>query len=69
MSQIPPPRPVERTPVDGDCPACGRAELAEYDVVGEAGWTHVVKCGHCLTSARRTPAHRLGPITLLVDQL
>ncbi|MGD1220722.1 hypothetical protein AB9Q10_20090 [Streptomyces krungchingensis] len=69
MSQIAPPRPVERTPVAGDCSGCGRAELAAYDVVGETGWTHVVKCRHCLTSVRRTPANRLGPINLLVDQL
>ncbi|MFG2657326.1 hypothetical protein [Streptomyces sp. NPDC048425] len=69
MSQIAPPPAVERTPVAGDCPGCGRTALGEYDVVGETGWTHVVKCQHCLASVRRTPANRLGPITLLVDQL
>ena len=58
---------AERTPVEGACPRCAQSSLAEYDVVGEAGWVRVVKCQNCLHSLSRTPANRLGPITLLVD--
>ncbi|WP_440712478.1 hypothetical protein [Gordonia sp. FQ] len=56
-----------REPVDGTCPRCGATALARYDLVGEEGWVTVVKCGECLHSLERTPANRLGPITLLVD--
>lgn len=58
---------LDREAVDGTCPRCGQSRLATYDVVGEAGWETVVKCQNCLCSVQRTPANRLGPITLLVD--
>lgn len=58
---------AERVAVKGDCPRCDNPTLAEYDVVGEAGWVHVVKCQTCLHSLSRSPANRLGPIALLVD--
>ena len=60
---------VEREPVEGTCPSCGATALARYPVVGESGWTMVVKCQECLTSTRREPWNRLGPYSLLVDQL
>jgi vanillate/4-hydroxybenzoate decarboxylase subunit D len=69
------PRPTEpivtvtREPEAGECPHCGRAELARYPVVSEQGWEQVVKCQACLTSVRREPWRALGPVELLVDQL
>jgi hypothetical protein len=53
---------VERTPVAGDCPTCGAAELAEYPVLSTGGWFTTVKCQRCLTSARRERWHRLGGV-------
>ncbi|GAB91249.1 hypothetical protein [Gordonia rhizosphera] len=58
---------VEREIVPGQCPRCQAADLARYDAVSESGWVRVTKCQSCLFSLERTPANRLGPITLLVD--
>ncbi|HTX07879.1 MAG TPA: hypothetical protein VME22_04650 [Solirubrobacteraceae bacterium] len=60
---------VEREPVEGTCPECGAAALARYPVVGETGWQIVVKCQRCLASVGRERWNRLGPYTLLVDEL
>lgn len=60
---------VERVPADGICPECGATDLARYPVVGERGWTMVVKCQACLFAVDRRPWNRLGPYTLLVDTL
>lgn len=60
---------VERTQVDGDCPACRRHELHRYPVLCEDGWFDVVKCAHCLTSISRQPGPKLGPVELLSDFL
>lgn len=60
---------VDRTPVDGDCDACGEASLAEYPVLSEIGWLRVVKCQNCLHSASRTAWRRLGSIQLAEDAL
>jgi hypothetical protein len=63
------PRPEElhleaqRTPVEGACPECGAAELAEYRVLSEGGWWDVRKCGNCLHSLQREPAPRFGSFT------
>lgn len=58
---------VERSPVGGDCPACGAARLAAYPVLSERGWERVVKCQECLTSVSRERWHLLGGIDLGVD--
>lgn len=47
---------VERTHVDGTCPDCGAAELAEYRVLSDGGWWDVRKCQACLCSVSREPA-------------
>ncbi|MBZ5790574.1 hypothetical protein K8353_10670 [Burkholderia contaminans] len=61
---------LERTPVDGACPACGATMLARYPVHSEGGWFDVIKCQACLHSIRREPASRLGPaLRLLSDTL
>jgi hypothetical protein len=44
---------VERRPVEGVCPECGAAELAEYRVLSEGGWWDVRKCQRCLASVSR----------------
>ncbi|MDR7166954.1 hypothetical protein J2W56_000672 [Nocardia kruczakiae] len=38
---------VERTPVDGECSACGAADLARYPVANHLGARMVVKCQQC----------------------
>lgn len=38
---------VERTPVEGTCPACGKAALARYPVANYLGPRMVVKCQEC----------------------
>jgi transcription elongation factor Elf1 len=60
---------VVREDVAGGCPRCGEERLQRYAVVGEEGWVTVVKCQACLLSVERERGNRLGPITLLVDQL
>jgi vanillate/4-hydroxybenzoate decarboxylase subunit D len=65
------PRPQEthlaavRRPVDGTCPECGAARLAEYRVLSEGGWWQVRKCQACLHSLSREPAPPLGSYTPL----
>jgi hypothetical protein len=54
---------AQRHPVDGACPECGAAELAEYRVLSEGGWWDVRKCRRCLHSSRREPAPRFGSFT------
>jgi hypothetical protein len=44
---------VERRRVEGTCPECGAAELAEYPVFSEGGWWNARKCQRCLASVRR----------------
>lgn len=51
---------VERTAMDGACPACGAAALRGYLVLSEGGWWSVVKCQECLHSVSREPAPPLG---------
>ena len=54
---------AQRTPVEGACPECGAAELADYRVLGEGGWFDVRKCQRCLHSVDREPAPRFGSFT------
>jgi hypothetical protein len=54
---------AQRQPVDGVCPECGAAELAEYRVLSEGGWWDVRKCRRCLHSVSREPAPRFGSFT------
>lgn len=60
------PRPAEptlsvaRRPVEGECPECGAAALAEYRVLSEGGWWDVCKCQACLASVRREPGPLFG---------
>jgi hypothetical protein len=51
---------AERRDVEGACPECGAAALAEYRVLSDGGWFDVRKCQRCLASVRRTPAPALG---------
>jgi len=51
---------VERTPVEGACPECGAADLAEYRVLSEGGWWDVRKCQSCLASVSREPGPLFG---------
>ncbi|WP_395106181.1 hypothetical protein [Actinomadura sp. SCN-SB] len=51
---------VTPRPVDGDCPECGAAELAEYRVLSEGGWWEVRKCRACLASVERRPGPPFG---------
>ena len=51
---------AERRPVEGTCPECGAAALAEYRVLSDGGWFDVCKCQRCLASVRRKPAPPLG---------
>jgi hypothetical protein len=51
---------VARTPVEGTCPECGAAELAEYRVLSEGGWWDVRKCQRCLASLTREPGPPFG---------
>lgn len=51
---------VERTPVDGTCPACDATDLAGYPVFSEGGWWNVVKCQECLHSVSRDEGPRFG---------
>jgi hypothetical protein len=51
---------VERRPVEGTCPECGSARLADYRVLGEGGWWDVRKCQDCLASLRRDPGPLFG---------
>jgi uncharacterized Zn finger protein len=60
---------VQKDPVSGSCPECGAEELARYPVVSEKGWEMVTKCQACLYSVEREKWHRLGPISMLEDQL
>jgi vanillate/4-hydroxybenzoate decarboxylase subunit D len=60
---------VERTPVDGTCPECGRDELARYPVLTEGGWWDVTKCQACLARVEARRGNRLGTLTLLTDDL
>ncbi len=60
---------LEREPVEGACPACGRTELTSYPVCSEGGWFLVVKCGHCLHSVSRERWALLGHLQLLVNQV
>jgi len=60
------PRPAEqylfarRRPVQGTCPECGAAALAEYRVLSDGGLWDVRKCQRCLASVERTRAPRYG---------
>lgn len=60
------PRPQEphlaarREPVQGTCPECGAAQLADYRVLSEGGWWRVRKCQACLHSVSREPAPPFG---------
>jgi len=56
---------VERRAVDGACPECGAAELAEYRVLSEGGWWDVRKCQRCLCSVARDRAPLFGAYTPL----
>jgi len=60
---------VERTPVEGSCPECGAADLADYRVLSEGGWWDVRKCQSCLASVRRERAPRLGSLVPLGLQI
>jgi hypothetical protein len=60
---------VERTPVEGSCPACGASELAAYPVLSDGGWWDVVKCQACLESIRREPGPMFGPFVPLSHQV
>jgi hypothetical protein len=60
---------VEREPVDGECPACGRDDLRRYPVLSDGGWFLVVKCQTCLHSVSRDPWNRLGTVVRLEDVL
>ena len=51
---------AERRSVEGACPECGMAALAEYRVLSDGGWWDVQKCQECLTSVRRTPGPMFG---------
>jgi vanillate/4-hydroxybenzoate decarboxylase subunit D len=51
---------AERRPVEGTCPECGAAELAEYRVLSDGGWFDVRKCRRCLASLTREPAPPFG---------
>jgi len=62
---------VERAPVDGACPECGAADLAEYRVLSEGGWWDVRKCQSCLASVSREPGPLFGvyvPLGLQITQ-
>lgn len=54
---------VERTPVEGECSACGAAALMRYPVLSEGGWFDVVKCQRCLHSESREP-DPVGPVAV-----
>lgn len=56
---------AERKPVEGSCPECGAAELADYRVLSDGGWWDVRKCQACLASLSRTPGPAFGSFTPL----
>jgi hypothetical protein len=56
---------AERRPVEGICPECGAAELAEYRVFSDGGWWDVCKCQRCLASLRRERGPLFGSLTPL----
>ena len=56
---------VERTPVDGTCGECGKAELSTYRVLSDGGWWDVCKCQNCLASVSRERAPMFGSYTPL----
>ena len=58
-----------REVVEGNCDACGQAELMRYPVLSEGGWYIVVKCQSCLHSQSREKWTRLGYVSLLTDNL
>ena len=60
---------VERLPVEGSCPECLDQELAEYDVMAEGGWWHVVKCQSCLASVSRKQGPMFGSYVPLALQM
>ena len=60
---------VERDPVEGTCPECGRSELCRYPVLSDGGWFVAVKCQHCLHSISREAWNRLGYVVRLEDVL
>lgn len=68
-SQTKEPLFLEREPVDGTCPRCGRSDLRKYPVHSEGGWFLVVKCQDCLLSVERERWALLGPVKLLSDTL
>ena len=68
-SQDPPTTSVQREPVEGTCPECGRDGLHRYPVLSDGGWFLAVKCQHCLCSVSRDPWNRLGYVIRLEDQL
>ena len=60
---------VDREPVAGACPACGRDDLRRYPVLSDGGWFLVVKCQSCLHSVSRETWNRLGTVVRLEDVL
>lgn len=58
---------LDREPVAGACPRCGKSDLRRYPVMSEGGWFQVVKCQSCLQSLSRERWSLLGPIQLLAD--
>jgi hypothetical protein len=60
---------AKRTPVDEDCPACGKHGLQRYLVLSEGGWWNVVKCPGCLHAVSREPGPLLGPLTAATQAL
>jgi len=69
MSDELPTLTVEREPVEGTCPACGRDELRRDPVLSDGGWFMVVKCQQCLYSVSREAWNRLGTVVRLEDVL
>lgn len=55
---------VERTPVEGACPACGAERLARYPIADSMGPRIAVKCQecfHCVSKVRPSPDDHWPP--------
>ena len=52
----------QRTPAEGTCRECGKAELATYRVLSDGGWWDVCKCQSCLASVSRERAPMFGEL-------
>ena len=68
-SHDPPTTSVQREPVEGTCPECGRERLHRYPVLSDGGWFLAVKCQPACTLSAENRGTASAHVVRLEDQL